>query len=87
MTMGEPHFSQTSSVFSSMRLTSGISRPAFFRSFSNFFQNWFRVLRRLSFPSSIWSSSSSMPAVYSTFMMSWKCSTKRSVTTKPSSVG
>ena len=64
-----------------------ISAWAFLRSTSNFFQNWFKVFRKLSVPSSISSSSSSMAAVYSTFMMSWKCSTSRSTTRKPSSVG
>ena len=64
-----------------------ISFWAFFRSFSNFFQNWLSVFRRLSVPSSISSSSCSMAAVYSTLMMSWKCTTRRSITTKPSSVG
>ena len=41
----------------------------------------------MSFPSSIWSSSSSIAAVYSTLTMSSKFSTSRSVTRKPTSLG
>ena len=73
--MGLPHLSQTSSVGSSWALMSFMSFFAFSRSTLNFFQNWLRVFRKLSRPSSISSSSSSMAAVYSTLMMSWKCST------------
>ncbi len=64
-----------------------ISALALSRSTLNFFQNWLSVFRKLSRPSSISSSSSSIAAVYSTLMMSWKCWTSWSMTTKPSSVG